>query len=344
MVDFAGWDMPVQYSSITEEHHAVRKAAGLFDISHMARIRFRGPDACGLLDHLLTNDVTKIDVGRIRYSLITNETGGILDDVLVYRFSNDYLLVVNASNRSKIVDWIEAHRQSFDVVVEDLTNLRCMLALQGPRSIEILNPLTAADISQLRYYSGVETQVDDQPAIVSRTGYTGEDGFEVVVASEHAAALWERIIQAGADCGLRATGLGCRDTLRLEAGMPLYGHELDENTDPFTAGLSFAVRLKAGDFIGKQACQAARQDTGRKKRIGMELDGRRVAREGADICLGDDTVGRVTSGTFSPTFEKPISMGYIAADHAEAGTRLEVDIRGKRVAATIVALPFYKRS
>jgi aminomethyltransferase len=252
--------------------------------------------------------------------------------------------VVNASNRIKIIDWIEAHRQPYDVVVEDLTKLRCMLALQGPRSIDILNPLAADDISQMRYYTGVETQIDNQPAIVSRTGYTGEDGFEVIVASEYATSLWERIIQDGSDCGLRAAGLGCRDTLRLEAGMPLYGHELDEDIDPITAGLSFAVKLKAEDFIGRNACLAAKQETDRKKRIGLELDGRRIAREGFAIYSGDNQIGTVTSGTFSPTFEKPIAMGYVAADNSETGTRLEVDIRGKRAAATIVALPFYKRS
>jgi aminomethyltransferase len=343
MVDFAGWDMPVQYSTIIEEHLAVRKAAGLFDIAHMGRIRFTGPDACRFLDVLVTNDVPKLEVGQIRYALVTNESGGILDDVLVYRFADFYLLVVNASNRETILDWIERHRQGFDVTVEDLTIERSMLAIQGPRALEVLSPFVQADISTLKYYTGFETTVLSQPAIVSRTGYTGEDGCEVILPASAAVPLWETLIEAGKGRGLLPAGLGCRDTLRLEAAMPLYGHELDESIDPFTAGVSFGVKLNAGDFIGKQALIQAKARKDRPVRVGLELQSRRIAREGSQLFAGDRQIGRVTSGTFSPTLEKSIAMGYIAPDHSAIGSAVEVDIRGKREPAKLVSLPFYSR-
>lgn len=343
MVDFAGWEMPVQYSSITEEHHAVRKAAGMFDIAHMGRIQFSGPDACRFLDNLVTNDVTKIEVGQIRYALITNEAGGILDDVLVYRFEEYYLLVVNASNRLKILSWIGENPGDFDVQYQDWTLEKYMLALQGPKAIEILNPLVDVELSDIKYYWGTEANIEGQPAIVTRTGYTGEDGFEVIVSSDYGLKLWETLMAAGESFGILPAGLGCRDTLRLEAAMPLYGHEMDESTDPFTAGLSFGVRLKAGDFIGKDALVAKKAEENLPKRVGLELEGKRIAREGALLFSGDEQIGEVTSGTFSPTLEKAIAMGYVTQQHAELGTSLEVDIRGKRISATVVKLPFYSR-
>ncbi|MFQ5730662.1 MAG: glycine cleavage system aminomethyltransferase GcvT [Planctomycetaceae bacterium] len=344
MVDFAGWHMPVQYTSIVEEHNAVRNAAGLFDIAHMGRLHFTGPDACALLDHLLTNDVTKLAEGQIRYALVCNEAGGILDDVLVYRCSGFYMLVVNAANREKIVAWIEKHRPNFDAEVADRTFDRFMMALQGPNSIDVLNPLADADVSALKYYHGAEMRVDGVPALVSRTGYTGEDGFEVIVPVETAAAVWRRIVDAGQTHGLLPAGLGCRDTLRLEAAMPLYGHEMDETVDPYTAGLGFGVRLKAGDFLGKQALIAKKADDGLPQRVGFILEGRRIAREGAAVFVGGQRVGEVTSGTFSPTLQKPIAMGYLPAEHAAAETPVEIDVRGKRVTARVAELPFYKRS
>ncbi len=343
MVDFAGWDMPVQYSTITDEHQAVRMAVGLFDIAHMGRLRFTGPDDCRFLDHLVTNDVTKLEVGDIRYALVTNQAGGILDDVLVYRFKGWYLLVVNASNRVKIVDWIEKHREPFDVSVEDITVDKFMLALQGPDASALLDPLVDADITQMRYYTGIETTVIDTAAIVSRTGYTGEDGFEVIVDADRGQELWEALINRGAATGLLPTGLGCRDTLRLEAAMPLYGHELNESIDPFTAGLSFAVKLNAADFIGKDALIAAKANKARPRRVGLQLTGRRIAREGALLFSDDTQIGEVTSGTFSPTLKKVIAMAYVDSAWSEPGTNIEVDIRGKRESAKVVALPFYRR-
>ena len=339
MVDFAGWDMPVQYASIVEEHHAVRTNAGLFDVAHMGRLKFTGPDACMLLDALVTNDVTKLAVGQVRYALVTNENGGILDDVLVYRFSDCYMLVVNASNREKIVDWFSDRITEFEATMEDRTCETSMLALQGPQALRLLDPLVSVDLASVKYYHGLEATIDGTPGIVTRTGYTGEDGFEVILPSAEGATLWQKLIDAGAvPCGL-----GCRDTLRLEAAMPLYGHEMDETTDPLTAGLTFGVRLKAGDFIGKDALLAIKQQGPTRQRIGFELEGRRIAREGATLHVGETQVGTVTSGTFSPTLQKAIGMAYVDHQHAGVGTQLEVDIRGKLAPARVVKLPFYSR-
>ncbi|GAB4147344.1 MAG: glycine cleavage system aminomethyltransferase GcvT [Planctomycetaceae bacterium] len=343
MVDFAGWEMPVQYSSIVEEHHAVRRAAGLFDIAHMGRLIFSGPDSCRFLDFLVTNDVRRLEVGQIRYALVTNEQGGILDDVLVYRFESFYLLVVNASNREKIVNWIEQHRDGFDVSVNDVTREQFMLAIQGPKSSKILNNITEIDVSTLKYYHGLETRIFGENAIVTRTGYTGEDGFEVILPSKMSVKLWESLISEGESAGIQPAGLGCRDTLRLEAAMPLYGHEMNETIDPWTAGLGFGVRLKAGDFIGKSSLVSLKEKTDRPRRVGLELDGKRIAREGAKLIHNDREVGQVTSGTFSPTLQKSIAMGYLPNELSTPGTELKVDIRGKRVNATVVAMPFYQR-
>lgn len=344
MVDFAGWHMPVQYSSIVDEHTAVRTAAGLFDIAHMGRLKFSGPDACAFLDRIVTNNVAAMDPGQIRYALVCNEAGGILDDVLVYRFDDFYMLVVNASNREKILDWLEQHRGDFDVTTEDLTSTWFMLALQGPQAIAIAQPHTETDIGGLKYYTGTHTTVIGQSAIVTRTGYTGEDGCEIIIDNAHAVELWSTLIESGKEAGLRAAGLGCRDTLRLEAAMPLYGHELSEDIDPYTAGLSFGVKLKAADFIGKAAVSAAKEKTDRMVRVGLEVEGRRIAREETAIMQGDRQVGEVTSGTFSPTLQKSISMAYVQPDASAVGTPLEVDLRGKRNPATVVQLPFYKRA
>lgn len=343
MVEFAGWEMPVQYTSIIQEHNAVRQAAGLFDIAHMGRIKFTGPDACRLLDHLLTNDVSKLSQGEIRYSLVTNESGGILDDVLVYRFEEFYFLVVNASNRLKIVDWIGKHRSGFDAEVNDITTETCMLAVQGPRSLEALLPHVNTDIDRLPYYTGCEAVIFGRPGIVSRTGYTGEDGFEIVVKASDGLDVWHTLLTTSREVGLVPCGLGARDTLRLEAAMPLYGHELDESIDPLSAGLSFAVKLKKSEFIGKDALAAVKTAGIRKSRIGLTLGGKRIAREGAAVIVGGREVGKVTSGTFSPTLERPIAMAYVESDAAKSGQSVEIDIRGKREPASVVSLPFYKR-
>lgn len=344
MVDFAGWEMPIQYTSIIDEHQVVRRQLGLFDIAHMGRLRFAGPDACRFLDRLLTNDVARLKEGQIRYSLVCNEEGGILDDVLVYRFADSYMLVVNASNREKIVDWIEQHRSGFDVQVTDETLRTFMAALQGPEAVSVLGPLVPdVHLAAMTYYTGIEASTAGIAGIVSRTGYTGEDGYEIIVPAAEGPRLWNVLMQAGEAAGIVACGLGCRDTLRLEAAMPLYGHEMDERMDPFTAGLAFGVKMQAADFLGKEALEAIREEPARQKRVGLQLEGRRIAREGSVIFDGEREVGRVTSGTFSPTLEQSIAMGYVDWEHSTEGATMQVDIRGQRVPAIVVALPFYAR-
>ncbi len=344
MVDFAGWDMPVQYSSIVQEHIAVRTDAGLFDIAHMGRLFFEGPDAGRFLDHLLTSDVAQLEVGQIRYGLVTNERGGILDDVLIYRFPERYLLVVNASNRLKILDWIKAHQTGFDVQLTDETQATAMVALQGPESVAILRPLTHAhpDATGLEYYTGLECEILGTEAILSRTGYTGEDGFEIILPAGKGLELWESLMANGQEHGLVPAGLGCRDTLRLEAAMPLYGHELSEDLDPFSAGLGFAVTLDKEGFIGQEALKAIKPQVA-MRRVGIELEGKRIAREGSLIFHEGTDVGKVTSGTYSPTLEKSIAMGYIKSSLAKAGNAVELEIRNQRIPGYTVKLPFYRR-
>ncbi len=345
MVDFAGWDMPVQYSSIALEHQTVRGLAGLFDIAHMGRLFFTGPDAGRFLNFLLTCDVDSLEVGQIRYGLVANESGGILDDILVYRFPERYLLVVNASNRLKILDWIKTHQKNFGVELQDETQNTAMLALQGPRSAAILDTLTlpGQDVKSLEYYTGLEGEVFGEQAILSRTGYTGEDGFEVILPAAKGLELWETLIANGQPHGLEPAGLGCRDTLRLEAAMPLYGHELSEEIDPFSAGLGFAVKLDKEEFLG-QAALKERKPQVTKRRVGIELEGKRIAREGSKIFAGEREVGEVTSGTFSPTLEKSIAMGYVEKPLAQqVDAPVEVEIRNQRISARIVKLPFYRR-
>jgi len=343
MVEFGGWDMPVQYTTIVEEHNAVRNSAGLFDIAHMGRLEFEGTEACRFLDWILTNDVTALKPGQVRYSLITNEAGGVLDDVLVYRFDSRYLLVVNASNRETIVDWVQQHLGGFDVQLHDRTLSHTMLAIQGPKSAQVMAALDCSDAESLGYYTVRDAVVLDEPAVVSRTGYTGEDGFEIIVANSVAGFLWHRIVEAGESIGLQPCGLGCRDTLRLEAAMPLYGHELNTDTDPLTAGLGFAVKLKAADFIGRSALRSIKSEGPEKTRVGLELEGRRIAREGAQIIKSDSAIGTITSGTFSPTLQKSIAMGYVSQKYAQSGTQLEIDIRGRRHPAIVTDMPFYRR-
>lgn len=342
LVDFAGWHMPIQYTTITDEHHAVRRRVGLFDIAHMGRLRFAGPDACRLLDRLLTNDVAGLKLGQVRYALVCREDGGILDDVLVYRFESSYLLVVNASNRTKILDWVEQHRAGFKATVTDLTFDHPMVAVQGPRALGVVEATLGLPVASMKYYTAVETFCLGRPAIISRTGYTGEDGFELIVPSAVAVPLWEQLIASPA-AAVTPSGLGCRDTLRLEAAMPLYGHELDETIDPLTAGLEFAVRLNKPEFIGRAALQQRAASGAAQQRVGLQLAGRRIAREGARVLTGDVPVGRVTSGTFSPTLERPIAMAYVDSASSAVGTPVSVDIRGQPEAAEVVPLPFYRR-
>lgn len=342
MVDFAGWEMPVQYSSIVDEHNKVRTAAGLFDISHMGRLEFRGTGAEALLNSVLTNDTARLKVGDIRYSLVCRADGGILDDVLVYRLPDRWFLVVNASNREKIVNWLQQQPGFGDSGFRDLTLSTGMIAVQGPKSAELVTQLTGTDVSGMKYYSGQDVAWDGLTSLISRTGYTGEDGFELSVPADRAEGLWVRLLELGAAVGIVPAGLGCRDTLRLEAAMPLYGHELSETIDPLTAGLAFAVRLQKPEFIGRTALAAVAASGVKQKRVGLEVEGRRIAREETPVVYSGQVVGKVTSGTFSPTLQKTIAMAYVPVECSETGTQLQVDLRGTLIPAVVVPLPFYK--
>ncbi len=351
MVDFAGWSMPVHYGSIVAEHQATRAAAALFDVSHMGRLRFTGPASGSFLDNLVTRRITDMKVGQVRYGLMTNEAGNILDDVLVYRLATatgdreDYhLLVVNASNREKILTWIAPHLANEpEVQLADLTLDTAMIAVQGPRAIDLVQPLTETDLTAMKYYHGCEAELTGVAAIVSRTGYTGEDGYELTVPGDAALSIWETLLAAGAGSGVIAAGLGARDTLRLEAGMPLYGHELSEEINPLEAGLGFAVQLEGRCFIGSEALGRMAAMVPTRKRVGLELSGKRVPREHYPVMAHQQRVGLVTSGTFSPTLNKPIAMAYVEPGAAMLGGELAVDVRGQLEPARVVKLPFYRR-
>ncbi|MCR9294021.1 MAG: glycine cleavage system aminomethyltransferase GcvT [bacterium] len=350
MVDFAGYQMPVQYSSIVQEHTATRTTAGLFDISHMGRLRFEGNRAHELLDHLLTRRVTDMQPGQVRYSLMCNEEGGVLDDVLISNLESPsgrpyFLLVVNASNRPKILKWLAPHLADYpDIAFTDVTDATAMISIQGPSSLSIIQRLFEPSSANLRYYHSVVTDQMSKPCVLSRTGYTGEDGFELIVRAEDAERVWENLLLAGREAQIQPVGLGARDTLRLEAGMPLYGHELAEDIDPFTAGLGFAVNLKDRSFVGSQSLQAIKSNPRETSRVGLRLTGRRAAREGAKLLDRDNrVVGSVSSGSFSPTLQIPIAMAFVRRELAAVGNTLDVDIRGSRSNAEIVKLPFYQR-
>jgi aminomethyltransferase len=360
IVEFAGWWMPVQYTSIIEEHRAIRAACGITDISHMGRLRFEGPGAAVFLAELLTRRVADMALGQIRYSLVTNEAGGILDDVLVGYYHNNhgqpyYVLVVNAGNRQKIVDWIGAHLPppaaqplGEEVIFTDLTRLWAMFAVQGPQSVELLQPLVDADLELMKYYMGAQVQIlhpaaRRQGGIISRTGYTGEDGFELSIGASIAPAVWEVLLEMGEPLGIVAAGIGARDTLRLEAGMPLYGHELSEEVNPFEAGLSSACHLVGYDFPGRDALLELQSQAASRRRVGLMLSGRRPARQGSAILAGDAAVGEITSGSYSPTLERPIAMGYVRPEFSRPGTELTIDVRSRRESCQVVELPFYRR-
>jgi aminomethyltransferase len=338
MVEFGGWDMPVQYTSIVEEHSAVRTAAGLFDISHMGRLSFAGPDSLAFIEHVFSNNAATMKDFQARYGLVCNEKGGIRDDVLVYRWPYGWAMVVNASNRPKIVAWLAEHKGNRNVQMTDQTEQTCMVAVQGPKAVTLCQDLTQVDPSQLAYYHATTTQYKGKGCVISRTGYTGEDGLEIMLGAAQAVELCDDLVARG----VKPCGLGARDTLRLEAAMPLYGHELDEGIDPFSAGLGWAVKLDKGDFIGRDAL--LKRDKFLPVRVGLELEGKRIAREGATVTANGAPIGRVTSGTFSPTLNKAIAMAYVPPTlNTALPTPLGVEVRGKTEAAKVVPLPFYKR-
>ncbi|MDQ8198351.1 glycine cleavage system aminomethyltransferase GcvT [Pelagicoccus enzymogenes] len=330
MVDFAGWEMPVQYASIVEEHKATRTAAGLFDVSHMGEATVEGPGAEAFLNYVLTNDVSSMEDGKALYSLMCHPSGGVVDDLLVYRKKEgSYLLCLNASNVDKDMAWLSEQAEAFDVSLVDVSDQYGLIALQGPRTFGILDELSSVDLSKLGYYRFVEGEIGGVPCIVSRTGYTGEVGVELFVAAERAAELAETLLDAGASKGLVLAGLGARDSLRLEAGYSLYGHEIDDEVGPVEANLMWTVSLKKeGDFIGRSAIEAKKAQGADKKVVFFKTGGRRIARPGTEIVLDGAKVGTVVSGTFSPILNEAIGSALVDASAAKSEA-LAVDLRGK---------------
>jgi len=345
IVPFAGWEMPLSYTGVLEEHRATRSAVGLFDVSHMGRIDLTGPAAVQLLDRVATSPVRKLAVGGMQYALACNEQGGILDDIMIYRFGEQrYFVCANASNAEKIFQWLVKQAAGFSgVKVTNRSGDLAQLAVQGPRSRELMKPLTSADLDGLKLRHCIETKVAGVPMLLSRSGYTGELGYELYLPSERASEAWETLVHRGSAHGLKPCGLGCRDTLRLEMGYPLYGNDMDETITPIEASLEFAVDLGKDDFIGREAMVRQKENGIARKLIGFELSQRGVPRHGQTILSGGKEVGIVASGNHSPSLNKGIGLGYVQTAFAKTGSEIQIDIRGNAVPAVIVERPFYKK-
>jgi len=344
MVDFGGWDMPVEYSGVLDEHRAVRERVGLFDVSHMGEIEVRGPQALDLVQHVTVNDASKLKLGQAQYSALLYGTGGFVADILVHKVADDhYFLCVNASNQDKDYEHIAANNR-FDATVENAGPRYAQLAVQGPLATEVVKQLTTADLAAVKRYHFVDGVVSGAPARIARTGYTGEDGWEIYVAPEHAERLWKEILAAGAASGILACGLGARNTLRLESAMPLYGHEIDATITPWEAGLDWIVKLEKGEFLGREALQKQKQQGIARKLIGFEVKGRGIARDGYEVLTGGAGTGWVTSGGPAPALNKNIGMCYLPLHLAEPGNAIEISVRGRPVEAVTIPIPFYKRA
>ena len=343
IVPFAGYLLPVQYGTgVIKEHMAVRQQCGLFDVSHMGEILFTGPTALATLNHLLTNDYSNMPINKVRYGVMCNEQGGTIDDLVVYKFGEEsYLVVVNAANREK--DYAHMAANTLEgTKCEDISDTVAQVALQGPKAPAIMKKLLPEDQIPKGYYTALpNVNLGGMNCMISRTGYTGELGYEIYTASENAPKLWKLLREAGEEFGLIPCGLGARDTLRLEAAMPLYGHEMDETITPLEAGLDFGVKLNKEEFIGHDALVAA--GAPKRVRVGLEVTGRGIIREHQDVYIGDEKIGVSTSGTHCPYLGKAIAMALVDASHAEVGTKVEAEVRGRRVAAEIIPLPFYTR-
>jgi aminomethyltransferase len=348
MVEFGGWDMPVQYPAGTvEEHNRTRTRAGLFDVSHMGEIEVLGADAVALVNRLCSNDASKLVDGQAQYSALTTPEGTVVDDLLVYRFGPEHLLlVVNASTTDKDWDWIVSHKRDERVTLSNRSADFCQLAIQGPEALGILQTLADTPLAEIKYYHFREGSVDGVPAIISRTGYTGEDGFEVYAAPDRAEQLWDKLLDAGrygTPEGVLPAGLAARNTLRLEAGMALYGHEITEETTLLEANLGWITKLNKGDFTGRDALARQKEEGVRRKLVGFEVTDRGIARDGQDVYVNGEKVGYVTSGSPAPYLKKNIGMAYVPTEHANTGQQIHVDVRGRMVGAQLVPVPFYKR-
>jgi aminomethyltransferase len=346
MIEFAGWRMPVQYTSILDEHRAVRERVGLFDLTHMGEMLVEGATAGEALSNAVVSNPLALAPGRAQYSMICAPDGGVLDDLIIYRLAPDrFMVVANAANAQVVSDALAERLARTRAVLDDHSLATGLVAIQGPRSVDVLSPLTDVDLAALRYYAIAEGRVAGIPASVARTGYTGEDGFEVFVEIERTGEIWDALLEGVQEAGGLPVGLGARDTLRLEAGMPLYGNELDPTTNPFEAGLGRVVKLdKPGDFVGRAALERVAAEGPKRQLVGMIVEGRGIARHGYPVAVGERRTGVVTSGTQSPTLGVPIAMAYVAPTDAEPGTMVDVEIRHGRVPARVVPLPFYRRS
>ncbi len=343
MVPFAGFSMPVQYpSGITAEHQAVREACGLFDVSHMGEFIVTGPEALELVQRISVNDAARVEVGQAQYSAMCLENGCVIDDLIIYRFDDRFMLVVNAANLHKDWEWVSKHAADFDVELEDASERIALLALQGPSAREALRPLASLDVDEVAYYRFKEGQVCGRDAVISGTGYTGEDGFELYVAAEDAPTIWAELLRAGADDGLVPAGLGARDSLRLEVGYALYGNDIDDQHTTLESGLGWITKIDKGDFVGRDALAAQKEEGVRRKLVGLRVEGRGFPRPGYAIVSEGQEVGSVTSGTVSPTLGVGVALGYVPTDLAKSGTQLQIDARGRHVDAVVERPPFYK--
>ncbi|MDP1677644.1 MAG: glycine cleavage system aminomethyltransferase GcvT [Bacteroidota bacterium] len=343
IVPFAGYEMPVLYAGIMEEHKAVRNAVGVFDVSHMGEFYAKGTNALSFLQSITVNDVSKLTPGKAQYSAMCFDDGGIVDDLLIYMLAeHSYLIVVNASNIEKDWDWMKKHCLS-DVIFENKSDETALLAIQGPKSLETMQKLTSSNLSAIPYYNFVKGSVAGIEMIISRTGYTGELGFEIYFNIAHAEKIWNAIFDAGKEFGITPIGLGARDTLRLEMGYCLYGNDIDQTTNPIEANLGWITKLNKGTFVAKQILEKTKTDGPKRKLVGMMLSDKAVPRHGYPLVANGENIGVVTSGTFSPSLEKGIAMGYVNVPHTEIGSKISIDVRGKMVEATVVALPFLKK-
>lgn len=346
IIDFAGWEMPVQFEGIIPEHEAVRKAAGLFDVSHMGEVEIKGPQALEYVNNLITNDVSLIENGQIAYSMMCYPDGGIVDDLLAYRYSADkFLLVINASNIDKDVEWMLLNKGEFDVEIQNISDNVSELAIQGPRAQEILQRLTDASLPDIKFFyfkDGV--MIDGQRCLVSRTGYTGEDGFEIYTSNEAVEKLWDRMLEAGKEFGIKPAGLGARDTLRFEASLPLYGNELSKDINPLEAGFGMFVKLNKERFIGREALLKQKEEGLKRKLVGFEMKERGVPRHGYDVEADGERIGFVTTGYFAPFLQKNIGLALIDIKYSEIGSPIDIVIRNKKVKAEVISKAFYKKN
>ncbi len=346
MVDFGGWDMPVQYTAgVIAEHLATREKAGLFDVSHMGEIWVEGEDAIRFVNRITTNDVTKLVDGQAQYSALTNERGGVVDDLLVYRFDVDkLLLVVNASTTDKDWEWITSQKRDENITLTNASADFCQIAIQGPRALEIAQKFTDVDLSEIKYYHFTVDRFDGvEAAIISRTGYTGEDGFEIYAPADEAVRLWNDLLEAGQEFGILPAGLAARNTLRLESAMSLYGNELGDDISPLEAGLGWICKTGKGDFVGREPLVELKEKGLKRKLVGFEMIDKGIARDHFDVYIGDEKVGYVTSGSPAPYLKKNIGLAFLPVEFAKTGQEITIDVRGKKLAAVVVPTPFYKR-